>query len=67
MGRKMLKGEANGKTLIEGEMVADGRVGTRPVVLVNGKPVEGEVAERAKANGEADVVRRSTREKKKDR
>ena len=61
------EGEQTGKKLLEGTKEADGRLGTQPVVLLNGKPVEGQVAENAKANGEAEVVRRSTREKKKNR
>ena len=61
------EGEQTGKKMLEGPKEADGRMGTQPVVLVNGKPVEGEEAEKAKANGEAEVVRRSTREKRKDR
>jgi len=43
-------------------------MGTQPVVLLNGKPVEGDAAEEKKANGAAEVVRRrSKREKRKDR
>jgi acyl-CoA-dependent ceramide synthase len=50
------EGEQMGRKMLEGET-------KKPALLVNGKPVGQEET----ANGEGDVLRRSTREKKKDR
>ena len=50
------EGEPMGRKMLEGET-------KKPALLVNGEPLGTE----EKANGEGDVLRRSTRERKKDR
>jgi very-long-chain ceramide synthase len=45
-----------------GQKMLDGKT-EKPALLVNGKPL----GQEEKANGEGDVLRRSTRERKKDR
>jgi acyl-CoA-dependent ceramide synthase len=50
------EGDGEKKEMLEGEKEG-------PTVLLNGKPVE----EKANGSGEGELLRRSTREKKKDR
>lgn len=62
-----MEGGQTGKKMLEGEKEAEHQAGTQPIVLVNGKPVEGKGSETAEANGGAEVMRRGTRESRKYR